>query len=123
MRPDILNPLFAEVEVLKGIGPQLAKPLHRLKLDRVVDILLHLPVGWIDRKRVGRLDEADVGRTITIARIADSSGAMKTARPFAARARSAASQGRKPAGAPASVIGLLAERIFWMSDTYSGCLM
>ena len=31
MRPDILNPLFAEVEVLKGIGPALAKPLHRLE--------------------------------------------------------------------------------------------
>ena len=47
MRPDILNPLFAEVEVLKGIGPTLAKPLHRLKLDRVVDILFHLPISWI----------------------------------------------------------------------------
>src|SRR3954462_11716944 len=67
MRPDILNPLFAEVEVLKGIGPALAKPLHRLGLNRVVDILFHLPVGWIDRKRVETLDEADVGRTITLA--------------------------------------------------------
>src|SRR5688572_15401778 len=67
MRPDILNPLFAEVEVLKGIGPQLAKPLHRLGLDRVVDILFHLPGSWIDRKRVERLDQGDVGRTITIA--------------------------------------------------------
>jgi ATP-dependent DNA helicase RecG len=66
MRPDILNPLFAEVEVLKGIGPALAKPLHRLKLDRVVDILFHLPVSWIDRKRVETLDEADVGRTIVV---------------------------------------------------------
>jgi ATP-dependent DNA helicase RecG len=66
MRPDILNPLFAEVEVLKGIGPALAKPLHRLGLDRVVDILFHLPVSWIDRKRVEVLDEADVGRTITV---------------------------------------------------------
>src|ERR1044072_3174809 len=66
MRPDILNPLFAEVEVLKGIGPQLAKPLHRLKLDRVVDILFHLPVSWIDRKPVERLDEGDVGRTIPV---------------------------------------------------------
>ena len=66
MRPDILNPLFAEVEVLKGIGPQLAKPLHRLGLDRVVDILFHLPVSWIDRRRVETLDEADVGRTITL---------------------------------------------------------
>jgi ATP-dependent DNA helicase RecG len=67
MRPEILNPLFAEVEVLKGIGPALARPLHRLKLDRVVDILFHLPVSWIDRKPVERLDEADVGRTITVA--------------------------------------------------------
>jgi len=66
MRPDILNPLFAEVEVLKGIGPALAKPLHRLGLNRVVDILFHLPVGWIERKKVAFLDEADVGRTITV---------------------------------------------------------
>ncbi len=66
MRPDILNPLFAEVEVLKGIGPKLAKPLHRLALNRVVDILFHLPVSWIDRKRVETLDMRDVGRTITI---------------------------------------------------------
>ncbi len=66
MRPDILNPLFAEVEVLKGIGPALARPLHRLKLDRVVDILFHLPGSWIDRQRVAALDEADVGRTIIV---------------------------------------------------------
>jgi ATP-dependent DNA helicase RecG len=66
MRPDILNPLFAEVEVLKGIGPQLAKPLKKLGLERVVDILFHLPVSWIERKRVELLDEADVGRVITV---------------------------------------------------------
>jgi ATP-dependent DNA helicase RecG len=66
MRPDILNPLFAEVEVLKGIGPTLAKPLKRLGLERVVDILFHLPVSWIERKRVELLDEADVGRVITV---------------------------------------------------------
>ena len=67
MRPDILNPLFAEVEVLRGIGPGLAKPLKRLGLERVVDVLFHLPVGWIDRVRVERLDPADAGRVISIA--------------------------------------------------------
>ena len=66
MRPDILNPLFAEVEALKGIGPQLAKPLKRLGLDRVVDILFHLPVSWIERKRVELLDDADVGAIISV---------------------------------------------------------
>ncbi|UAK26240.1 ATP-dependent DNA helicase RecG [Sphingomonas nostoxanthinifaciens] len=67
MRPDILNPLFAEVEVLKGIGPALAKPLARLGLKRVVDLLFHLPTGWIDRKAVDALDEADVGAVVTLA--------------------------------------------------------
>ena len=67
MRPEILNPLFAEVEALKGVGPQLAKPLRRLGLERVVDLLFHLPTSWIDRKRVTRVDERDVGRTITVA--------------------------------------------------------
>ena len=66
MRPDILNPLFAEVEVLKGIGPALAKPLKRLGLERVVDVLFHLPVSWVDRKRVDVLDAADAGQVVTV---------------------------------------------------------
>src|SRR3569623_1070632 len=66
MRPDILNPLFAEVEVLKGIGPGLAKPLKRLNLERVVDILFHLPVSWVERKPVAIVDEVDAGRIITV---------------------------------------------------------
>lgn len=66
MRPDILNPLFAEISALKGIGPQLTKPLERLGLARVVDAAFHLPLNWIDRKRVTELDMADAGRTISI---------------------------------------------------------
>ncbi|HEX8621446.1 MAG TPA: ATP-dependent DNA helicase RecG, partial [Allosphingosinicella sp.] len=66
MRPDILNPVFAEVEVLKGIGPALAKPLKRLGLNRVVDILFHLPVSWIERKKVDVLDMADAGGVVTV---------------------------------------------------------
>ena len=66
MRPDILNPLFAEVEVLKGVGPALAKPLKRLGLERVVDLLFHLPTGWIERKRVESVDEADAGSVVTV---------------------------------------------------------
>jgi ATP-dependent DNA helicase RecG len=39
MRPEILNPLFTEVEALKGVGPQLAKMLGKLGLTRLVDLL------------------------------------------------------------------------------------
>ena len=66
MRPEILNPLFAEIESLKGVGPGMAKPLDRLGLKRVVDMLFHLPTGYVDRKRVAALDVADVGRVIAI---------------------------------------------------------
>ncbi len=66
MRPDILNPLFAETTALKGVGPALAKPLERLGLARAVDIAFHLPTGWIDRLPRDALDVADAGRTIVI---------------------------------------------------------
>ena len=49
MRPEILNPLFTEVEALKGVGPQLTKLLKRLNLTRLVDVLYHLPTGAIER--------------------------------------------------------------------------
>ncbi|SNS78924.1 ATP-dependent DNA helicase RecG [Sphingomonas laterariae] len=66
MRPDILNPLFAEVEALKGVGPALMKPLRKLGLERVVDLLFHLPATWIDRKAVEVLAEEDAGRVVTV---------------------------------------------------------
>ncbi|TPG14336.1 ATP-dependent DNA helicase RecG [Sphingomonas oligophenolica] len=66
MRPDILNPLFAEVTALKGVGPALAKPLDRLGLERVVDVAFHLPTGWIDRVPRDELMASDAGRTIAI---------------------------------------------------------
>ncbi|HVF95493.1 MAG TPA: ATP-dependent DNA helicase RecG, partial [Sphingomonas sp.] len=66
MRPDILNPLFAEVTTLKGVGPAIAKPLDRLGLARVVDVAFHLPSGWVDRVSRDELDVADAGRIIAI---------------------------------------------------------
>ncbi len=66
MRPEILNPLFAPLDALKGVGPSLSKPLERLGLRRIVDVLFHLPVGLVERKRVAALDVADVGRIIAL---------------------------------------------------------
>ena len=66
MRPDILNPLFAEVEALKGVGPTLAKPLKKLRLERVVDVLFHLPTGSIERKPVDTVEAEDSGRIVTV---------------------------------------------------------
>jgi ATP-dependent DNA helicase RecG len=67
MRPDILNPLFAEVETLKGVGGTLAKPLGRLGITRLVDLLFHLPSGVIERKAVAAIEEDVVGAIVTVA--------------------------------------------------------
>jgi ATP-dependent DNA helicase RecG len=66
MRPDLLNPLFTEVEALKGVGPQVARLLQRLGITRVVDLLFHLPTGTIERVRVGGASEAVLGSNVIL---------------------------------------------------------
>src|SRR5947208_1305442 len=66
MRPDILNPLFAEAEVLKGVGPQVAKLLKRLDLTRVVDVLYHLPTGAIERIKAPAASANLLGRNVIL---------------------------------------------------------
>src|SRR5947209_16993940 len=66
MRPEILNPLFTEVEALKGVGPQVAKLLKRLDITRVVDLLYHLPTGVIERIAVPAASPSLLGRMIIV---------------------------------------------------------
>ena len=66
MRPDILNPLFTEAEALKGVGPQMLKLLKKLDLNRVVDLLYHLPTGAIERVRAPAATSALLGRNVIL---------------------------------------------------------
>src|SRR3954447_8969672 len=66
MRPDILNPLFAEVKVLKGVGPQVSKTLKRLDLTRIVDVLYHLPTGAIERVHAASASAELLGRNVIL---------------------------------------------------------
>ena len=67
MRPERLNPLFAESAHLKGVGPGLARPLEKLELTRVRDLAYHLPDRFVQRRTVADLDEASVGENIIVA--------------------------------------------------------
>jgi len=67
MRPEVLNPLFVEVDALDGIGPKLKKPLDKLGLTRVRDVAYHLPERFVTRRAVENLDEASVGEHVVIA--------------------------------------------------------
>ena len=66
MRPEILNPLFTEVEALKGVGPQLAKLLNKLGVTRIVDLIYHLPSGVIERIRAPSASPALLGHNVIL---------------------------------------------------------
>ncbi len=67
MRPEVLNPLFAESDTLDGVGPKLKKPLEKLGLTRLRDFLYHLPDRFVTRRSVEKLDDAGEGEQIIIA--------------------------------------------------------
>jgi len=73
MRPPPLNPLFATVRSLKGVGPKveallnkLVAPNHASAHARVIDLLWHLPVGVIDRTITPCIAEARIGELATL---------------------------------------------------------
>jgi ATP-dependent DNA helicase RecG len=66
VRPAILNPLFAEVTDLKGVGPRLGKLFQKLCGPHVVDLLWHLPVDIIDRSFRPQVADAPEGRIATL---------------------------------------------------------
>ncbi|HTQ83137.1 MAG TPA: OB-fold nucleic acid binding domain-containing protein, partial [Pseudolabrys sp.] len=70
MRPPVLNPLFATLTSLSGVGPKLEKLYARLRnreAPRVVDLLFHLPSGAIDRRARPKLNEVQPGQVVTVA--------------------------------------------------------
>src|ERR1700757_2918679 len=70
MRPTLLNPLFAPVTSLPGVGPKqdglLRYLLGRDETPRLVDLLLHLPSSVIDRRTRPKVRDAVVGTVVTL---------------------------------------------------------
>lgn len=70
MRPSLLNPLFAPVTSLSGVGPKQDKLLQyllgRSETPRLVDLLLHLPSQVIDRRARPKIRDAAQGTMVTL---------------------------------------------------------
>jgi ATP-dependent DNA helicase RecG len=70
MRPSLLNPLFAPVTSLPGVGPKQDKLLQYLlgrnDTPRLVDLLLHLPSQVIDRRARPKVRDAVQGTMVTL---------------------------------------------------------
>lgn len=66
LRPEILNPLFAGLEKLPGLGPRTAPLMAKLIGGwHVADLLWHLPSAIIDRRFSPPITPANAGRLIT----------------------------------------------------------
>jgi ATP-dependent DNA helicase RecG len=71
MRPNVLNPLFASIMSLPGVGSKVEQ-LYRRLLGRsggarIVDLLFHLPTGTIDRRARPKLRDVVPGTVVTVA--------------------------------------------------------
>ncbi|MBI4920130.1 MAG: ATP-dependent DNA helicase RecG [Devosia nanyangense] len=71
-RPSTLDPLFRSLRSIKGVGPQLGALLNRFfspgeGQDAIaLDLLMHMPAGVIDRRRMDGVAGTFVGHTATL---------------------------------------------------------
>jgi ATP-dependent DNA helicase RecG len=71
MRPTVLNPLFASLSALPGIGPKLEKVFGRLigrdgEPPRLIDLLFHMPTGYVDRRNRPKLSAVTPDTVVTV---------------------------------------------------------
>ena len=70
MRPALLNPLFAPVTSLAGVGPKQDKLLRYLlgrdETPRLIDLVLHPPSNVIDRRSRPKIRDAVPGTVVTL---------------------------------------------------------
>src|SRR3989304_1758532 len=70
MRPTLLNPLFAALTTLPGVGAKVERLYRRLlgreEGARVVDLLFHLPSTAIDRRASPKLRDVVPGTIVTV---------------------------------------------------------
>ena len=69
MRPSVLNPLFAGLDTVSGIGPKFLKLFAKLagRSDpRLLDALFHLPHSAIDRRARPKLRDVQLDTVVTV---------------------------------------------------------
>jgi ATP-dependent DNA helicase RecG len=60
------SPLDAPLTTLPGIGPRLAETMSRLGLQRVGDLLWHLPARYQDYSHLRTINELRIGEEVTV---------------------------------------------------------
>ena len=58
--------LFNDVNKIKGVGPQVSKYLKKRNINKIKDIILHLPYSETDRSEVKSLKDLEIGKIQTV---------------------------------------------------------
>ncbi len=90
-RPEILYPLFADIETLEGVGPKIAKALQGLGVLRPKDFLFLLPHSGVDRARRSSIRDIVAPATVTVeVEVGGHFPARQKGRPYRVMVRDAA---------------------------------
>ncbi len=65
-RPKELHPLFSKLTLVQGLGAAAEKKLQKIDIKFPKDLLFHIPIRYLYRKPVSRLNEINPPETITI---------------------------------------------------------
>ncbi|MFD1158556.1 ATP-dependent DNA helicase RecG [Roseovarius aestuarii] len=65
-RPEILFPLFAELETLTGVGPKSVQNLAAIDIARPRDLIFTLPQSGVDRRKRETVQGADLPGVVTV---------------------------------------------------------
>ena len=60
------NFIFKDVNELKGVGSKLSRYLKNKKIEKIKDIILHLPYSETDRSKISELNQLEIGKIQTI---------------------------------------------------------
>jgi ATP-dependent DNA helicase RecG len=60
------NPLENSVKYLKGVGPKWERMLNKLGITTIGDVFFHIPRLYIDRSTISKIDDVNIGDTVTI---------------------------------------------------------
>ncbi len=68
--------LSAHVTSLKGVGPAIAKGLAKKGIETVDDLLYYVPIRWLDRGEVRRIEQLEEGEEASVVARVDSYRSM-----------------------------------------------
>ncbi|MGR3662117.1 MAG: ATP-dependent DNA helicase RecG [Paracoccaceae bacterium] len=65
-RPEVLFPLFANLETLEGVGPKTAKLFAQLDVEKPRDLIFTLPHSGVDRQRRNSVQDVVAPAMVTV---------------------------------------------------------